>query len=546
MARTASRAPAQRASRFPRYLEVQAGPWNTLNDSLDTYNAAPDVAKRLDNVYSLDGASTLGRPGVVKRGGVAPGTLQAHGQLTTPSGTEITYRIANGVIQTYSWGGDAWTTQVSAANLTTAGITLSTTARCACVNFNGKLVVSDGINKAFQWDGTAGAGGLAILTQASSAWYGMPWVKDAKLFAIQNAGATSRRTIEWSNENDATAGYATASQTWTLGQVSETPLTAGVGLNDAMVVFRERMHQPIIGQVTATFKTSATRASLSENIGTASPFAMAVWNNRIFFIDADGRPQVTSASTGMLYDAAVSTGPDSAPIWKNVREFSKTVDRTKLATKACAAIFPALNLVMLGFPQTTSTHASVWVMIDPLRNVPVSLWSGFEFVCPAQVKDASGVPYVMLGDGSNYSYTYGDLNAGPFDDQLNSGTVAVAHAIEGTPLSPDRDTEAAWTEASLTLRLYSNQTLGVSFRSPNGTTSAQTTYVTGAASFWDSAVWDTSKWSSDATERNVNVGMRTWGRWVAPIITHATVGEQFGIVGITVHGAQMRDDPSVR
>jgi len=537
--------PAVKASRFPKALEVQAGPWNTLNDSLDTYNAAPDVAKRLDNVYSLDGASTLGRPGVVVKGNQAPATtIQAHFQLTTPTGTEITARVTNGVIQTYDWA-STWTTVVSAANLATASVTLSTTARCAVVNYNGKAVISDGVNKPFTWDGTAGAGGLQSLTATSGAWYGVPAVKDAKLFGIQ---ASNRLTIEWSNENSANTGYAGSSQTWSLGQVSETPLTAIVGLNDALVVFRERMHQPIIGNVNATFKTSATRASLSENIGTKSPFAITVWNNRIFFLDADGRPQTTSAGTGMLYESVSTYGPDGAPIWKNLREFAKTVDKTKLATKACSAIFPSLNLVMLGLARTTDTNAGAWVMIDPIRNVPTSLWTGFEFVAPAVVKDTSGTPQLMFADANGYSYIYGDLTTGPYDDQLQSGTVPITHTIEATPLSPDRDTEAYWNEASLTLRLQTNQTVGVGFRTPNGTNTTQTVSVTGNVSIWDNAayVWDTAKWSSDATERNVNVGMGVAGRWVAPIISHSQLAEQFGVVGITVHGARMRDDPSVR
>jgi len=521
---------------------LSAGPWNVLDDSYDIAHAGPSIARRMENIIPLDGGSSISRPGLTKQGAVAPGTIQAQGQLTTATGTEITYRITNGTIQTYTWATSTWAAVVTAANFVTATITISTTALCYCINFNGKLLAHDGINVPWTWDGTAGAAGLTKTTQAA-VWYGMPWVKDARVFAIQNA---TRNTFEYSNINNAITGYATAAFTWAFGQVDETPLTAGIAVNDAMIIFRARSCQAVYGKVTATWSTDGSRAGLSETVGTSSPFGVCERNGEVWFIDSDGRPQVVSARQGPS-GTLISVGPDAAPIWHRLRETLKSVDLTKLSSFV-SAYFAPLDLILLGVQLTNATAScGLWFIIDPLRKEPVATWTGFEFTVPGLVKNASLQPLLMLSaNADKFSYTYADVTNGPWDDALNSGTVAVTQTIEATPMSAERNTEVEWDSLTVVIRPQTTQSLGVYARTPNGSRVAQTITTTGSSALWDVAQWDVDLWSSSSPEVKRTIGLGQSGRWIAPVITHTGLAEQFGLVGVTVAGVASTDNPRVR
>ena len=96
-----------------------------------------------------------------------------------------------GKFYTYNWGTDVFTEVVTAANFTTASITLSSTAKCYAVTMADKMVVTDGVNTPWMWDGTTGASGLTKLTNCP-VLYGRPTVYYAKLFGIKN---TERSTM---------------------------------------------------------------------------------------------------------------------------------------------------------------------------------------------------------------------------------------------------------------------------------------------------------------------------------------------------------------
>src|SRR5688572_19105391 len=107
----------------------------------------------------------------------------------------VNVAVISGEIYTEDSG--IWFKQVSTANLTTAGIVLANVGRVFMVPFNGLMLISDGVNLAFTWNGTAGAGGLVELTNAP-VFYGRPTVYYGKVFGIKD---TERDTIVWSEEN---------------------------------------------------------------------------------------------------------------------------------------------------------------------------------------------------------------------------------------------------------------------------------------------------------------------------------------------------------
>ena len=542
-------APADHAPKFPQRVVVEAGPWNTLDDSQDVTHAKPNVARVMQNVIPIDAGSIISRPGIVKCGAVAPGTIQAHFQLTTPTGTEITGRITNGVIQTLDWSGPTWTTVVTAANFATAVITISTTARFACVNFNGKLLAHDGVNKPWLWDGTSGAGGLTAIT-AASVWYGVPAVKDARVFAIQS---TARNTFEFSAVNDATTGYVASSLTWSFGQVDATPLTALLALNDALIVFRARSCQAVVGKVTATWSTDGTRAGLSQTIGTSSPWSVTERNGEVWFVDSDGRPQVLSAQQGPS-GTVISVGPDAAPMWHRLREGLRTTTRTLVAMAAQHGIaYIPFDVILLSNTTSSDTNPGRWFVIDPTRKEPVATWIGVEIMAPAMVKNGTNVPTLLFGGGKpasaadGFSYYYAtDIILGPWDDAFNAGPVAVVAQVEPTVLATDQSVEVNWDTLHTTVRTFTDQHTSVAIKTTQTTRAGQTVAIVGGAFILGTSLLGTGVLGSDPSERKWTVGIGSQGRGITPIYTHATVGECFGLVRCRAEGTAITDQPRVR
>ena len=128
--------PRAKSRQLPRPKVYTAGNWQGMDDTPDPVAAKPTFVALARNCYIPPrsfGASYLGRPGTTKAGSQLGSSTNRHaqyiGQFTKQDGTEYTVLVFEGEIYTYSWGGDAWTKQVTTANLTTATITLSATAR---------------------------------------------------------------------------------------------------------------------------------------------------------------------------------------------------------------------------------------------------------------------------------------------------------------------------------------------------------------------------------------------------------------------------------
>lgn len=263
--------------RYTRW-DAQASP----SHAYLAYNAILDM--------SGAGSAYRGRPGryrvsSTQLGGGGRGQLVY--QFTKNDGTAYTVAIAGGKFYTLNWGSGAWTEVLSAANFSSASITLSTTARCHAVTFNNQMVVSDGTNTPWMWDGTSGAG-LTKLTNAPVA-YGRPTVYVAKLFFIKN---TDRASIVWSEENDASTGYEAGgySNVWPLIQTGSEGLQAIRGTNDGLYFWRTRSIGQVRGQFNANFATENTLDGVSTLVGTQSPRGVLYYNDTFYFPDQYGRP----------------------------------------------------------------------------------------------------------------------------------------------------------------------------------------------------------------------------------------------------------------
>lgn len=505
-----------------------AGPWLGLRDSLDPItNRDPALASEIVNLYPLEldrPTPFVARPGLTQAGAQlgASGkrTGQWVGQFTKLDGTEYTVAVVGGQgVYTYNWSTAAWSNVVTVANLTTASITLSETARVYTVTFANTLVVSDGVNTPWTWDGTSGAGGLTKLT-AAPVFFGQPTVYYAKLFGIKN---TARSSIVWSEELDATTGYESGfTNVWTLGQTDQDALYAIVGTNEALYYFRAHSSGAISGAVNSEFATDGTREGLSETVGTTSPGGIVYHDARLFLVDALGRPHVARLGAGV------------APVWQDAAETLRGVDRTALAS-VTATFDPTTGLVLYGMPETGQSSPTIALAYNPLRANPVAVWNGWPFTTIGVVKNGEGELVLMHIDSDGYAYRHGLPTSTLWDDELNAGTATVTHTLTTSYLAPDPQHEQRVSRVDVALRIEDGaSSLSLVTETPYGNADAVTATVTGAGSRWGEFNWGEGQWAAYVSEGHAAFGVQQVGRWVRCRFTHAESGESVGLSAATV------------
>lgn len=259
---------------------------------------AQDAFPTADGIYAVRCADNAVSP----TGASASATIQGEVVFEQASGTLLDVLVLNGEI----WGRtpNDFTRRVTTANLTTASITLNSSGRVYLTIFNNTVVVSDGTNTPFTWDGTTGAGGLVKLTNAP-VFYGPPTVFYAKIFGVKN---TERDTLVWSEELAANTGYEAGgfSNAWKLRQSGSGPLHRILGRNEALYYWRARSIGSIRGAVTTDFTAAGVHDDISEEVGTTAPESVLEYEGYIWFVDAEGRPH------------RFAPGGQIEPIWKNI------------------------------------------------------------------------------------------------------------------------------------------------------------------------------------------------------------------------------------
>lgn len=514
------------------------GPYIGVVDSLDpTVIDRRTRARELVNVYPADselGEGLVGRPGCVPMGATGTGAVQRNYQYTKLDGTEITLRVVGGEIEVYDWTTDTWTTAVSAADLSGAGITLSNTARVYCVTFADLLIVSDGAHSPFAWDGTTG-GGLTPLTNCPPL-YGQPTVYYAKLFGIK---ADERSTLVWSEENDPETGYEAGgfNNSWTLGQTDQEPLHAIRGTNEALYYWRARSTGAIVGAANDDFRTSGTHEAVSLTIGTTSPDAVVQAGGSFWLLDADARPQ--RLPIGGRY-----VGEDGGmPPWAACKETVRRIPRDELPD-ASGAYDETTGLVLLGMASLGSTENDRIVTFDPQSGEFTGRWNGYPFRTLDVVKDAALLPTLLHGDASGDSYLHGKPQGDIWDDELRSGTRPIHHVVEAMAFFHDVSGEKFFDRLDITLRLASNMSnVLVDYLTPYGRSAAVRFSATGGFFVLDLSRLGTAL-TQDAMEKHFAVGWEAMGRWIMPRIVHEAVGEQFGFLRWAVTARPASREPS--
>lgn len=315
-------------------ISVPLGPWERVLDTARAGEADPTALRDLADGYIAPDGRVLGRPGMkaLATHPGAPGLAQGIAGMRL-SATDYTFAVVGGVLASYDWSSDAWTT------IALSGVALSSTTPVALVPFFDKLIVSDGVHRPWYYDPASTA--MAYLgMETTLGWYGRPVVRDAKLFGIR--AGTARRTVIWSEEADISIGGNAVgySNLWDLRQTAQEYLTGLVATNNALIYGREHSTGQILGSVNAEFKASGTHDEVSASLGTASPFAMLVTDEgTLWSLTPNGRPYFLRAGAG------------ETPLWLACQNVVATIDRTKLDV-AWALYLDDLDAVAFALPSS--------------------------------------------------------------------------------------------------------------------------------------------------------------------------------------------------
>ena len=554
----------------PKVKRFRVWPMKAVRDALAPQARKPDEVFRLENCYAQDtevGPLIVGRPGFWLLGptgtsgapstsnlGTNDGTrrTQLIHQFTKRDGTEISIVIVEGRIYTLNWSTQIWSEPVSTANLTTASITLSDSALCYAVTFGDTVVISDGVNTPWSWDGTAGAGGLTSLTNAP-VFYGPMVVHYAKLMGIK---ASARGTFVWSEEGLANTGYEAGgyNNAWDFVQTSAEGLTCLAATNDALYVFRANSHTAVIGAITTDFRTTGTREALDPTIGTISPAAVIVIGNAVWFVDQYGIFRRTQVGNGCQ------------EIGHGAREYMKTISGTD---------FPSIQAV-----DDVETGHVRFAVKQPggFDELDTMLWLnredgryasreyGYALSRLGLLKDAAGLPTVIHGGGGNstnaadgWIFAHGHLDQSYWNDGYRNWAQylptwsyaatsnAIVHVIETPPMGYDTALDKMWVRGELSTTMPTNlSAVSLYFTTPNGLSDALTlSNLTGSGTPLGTFVLGVDTLASEAEERKATFQMRQRGRWCRMKLTHSTKSERFAISELALEAVAVSRRPGV-
>lgn len=558
---------------YPAPRRLASGPWVGVRDATDPI-VSPGGAGEGDGVnYLLSavnmylaagpfGRAWVGRPGIVPLGAntsgggiwdtiwdtiwgdlwsttapyavlVGGGTGQAISTWTKADGTRYTIAICGGRFFTLNWATGVWTEVITAANLTSKSVSLSASSRVALVPFAGVLVVSDGVNTPWTWDGTTGAGGVTKLTNAP-VFYGPPRVYYAKLCGIK---AVERNTWVWSEEAQPNVGYEAGgyNNAWTLGLATNANVLTGMAAtNEALIFYRDRSITTVTGALNRDFQTAGTRSSVDETIGTTAPWAVQILSNIVFAPDADARPH------------GVVLGADIQRLWKDCEVISREVIRSSLANAQTVRML-ATNVALMGVGLSSSTDDTLMVF-DLTTGQYMGYWNGLRMDCLGEVIDDTGNPRVAcFGAGTGVPYVFELPSTGTFSDQVSTGTVAISHSVKPRFLFRDLDREIIVDRISFGLGTVGTSQCSIGYDTTRATFDPLSIALaaTSTGGVYDVAVYDTAMYASDQKDRRAEVGCMGMGRWVVPEFRHTVLAETCSVTDCRVTAFEVGADPDI-
>lgn len=527
-----------RSFRRPRMVEAAQISFTGMRDSIDPTTASNRKAFRLENVYPQDPevqGALLGRPGFTKAHSVAVTGTPSIRHITTfvqNDGTRHTVLFAGNKMYELDWGTGTLTDK-------TGTMTLSSTAEIFTVPYKNGLIINDGVNPPYHWDG---ASTITDLTTgdlgAGFVAFGQPVVYYAKLFFIN---AVDRTEIVWSEENSILLGFtggATYNNGWNLIQTNQSPLMALAPTEQALYYFRDDAIGAVLGEVTTNFASTGVQDAISASIGTEAPGSVLVVDRDIFFLDQYNRPQhfpVGGTLTPNFFDDA--------------RETIRLLD-TSEPERHRAVYWPHADLVLFGVESysTSSSDLNQLMAFHRQRREFVGIWTGFDFHALALVQDSTGVDRLAHGSPTDgFMYYHGTPDGTIWSDGLDAGEEGILHVVDGSAIGNSLKYESHWSRLDMLLRELSSLTgATLQLRSPEGTVEMELATLSTGGALWDQALWDQDEWAAGEADVHVTAQFSINGRWLRARLEHDTVNEQFGFMGWQLTGYRRGLNPEVR
>jgi hypothetical protein len=517
-------------------ISLEDGPFTGQVDS-GVYQAGK--LRVAQNVYPQDpmvGERVIGRPGFYQLGGTLPGRLQGFAQFNGAGVGELSVAVSAGRVFRMAAGATTWVEPFTTADMTTAGVALSTGT--AALGFQvgfltvyvggiAQLMISDGVNKPFLWNGSPGSGSLTPMPNCP-VLYGPPTLYQSRVFGIK---AADRLTMVWSETDNPLIGYDIAGgygDVWSVRQTDNRPLSLVIGTNAGLFIARERSTTSAYGDVGPNFSSAATKDAVSGDVGTSFPFSGCVSGTNILLLDATCRPQMHRQG-----------GQGYVPLWHDLRAHVAQSASNMNPQWGQGLVYPPANVALFLVPSTAGTALNQLWVYDLSGSTPVAVgtWSVGDTTGQTTVigmvtlfNSALGqVPTLLVGDTTGHVYALADPNMRTvWNDQWASGTVPIAHAIETGELGYSTKRDKVFDRLDLAGEAPTQQTLSVSVIAPGMSMAAQTVVIPA---------------SSD--DQHVEVGLDAAGRWARVHIDHAVLGEQFGVSALTLTGYPTDDDPPV-
>lgn len=463
----------------PEPQVVVAGPLRGVRDSTRPGTPSADLAQAAFNMRRVSGPNG---GGLAQRAGYGPmglddgdwqevGLSQAILSWINRSGVRQTTLVADGIIYEYDWIASAWVERVDAADLTAASVTLSATApRVSLVPFAGQLCISDGVNELIVWDGSAGDTGISQVANVGP-FYGPLTVYYAKLFGIlqTDTGAGPRGTLVWSEENDPLTGYDVApfNNAWDRPGGQTEPLSAVVGTNEALYVFRGHSTLAITGAVNSDFQTAGTRANVSAETGTFSPWSVRVVPQGVFFVDHEAAPFLARY------------GAELQGLGDDCKNTTDGISRTPELDAAWTVYDDAHSTLLVFVPDevdtTRITRALAFAASD-LQFVGVWRWainaSGerVQIGAVGDVIDADGVHHLAFGVDGETVALCGTPDLGPWADADGiAPDVPIAASVVGPLQFYDLADEVSVRKIEVSVPNSTCESVTVSYTTSRGT-----------------------------------------------------------------------------
>ena len=506
-----------------------------VRDSIDPTTAERRFAQVLQNCYPQEaeiGGGIVGRPGFdalpatpVQLGSGGNRRGQRSYTFTTLAGVAHTIVFVGGELWEYNWSADTFTDR-SANQPTTHA-----TAKIYVDTFADELLVNDGTNTPWMWDGSgSGGGAFTTLTNVPTV-FGPPAIYYAKIFWIVDA---KRSDIIWSEENQPNVGYdsGTFDNRWTLGQTDQEKLYVLKGTNEALYYFRQDSIGKISGRVTPEFRADGTREGVSESVGTTSPDSVIVDGLNIWFFDSNSRLH------------KIEPGGEPIPHWKDMREL---VDRLPQSGRAniSSMYYPRTRMLLFGVQEDGVSENAAVVTMNRETERYSGTWRGFEFSALDLVEDADGEEFIFHLTTDGYVYQHGNPGGDKWNDNFQDTPAPITHIVRGTVLGYNKGLELYFDRVHVVHRTETPMTNVVfDLITPEGRLSNAPSYsASGSANVWGGFDWDDGLWSAGGIETKVTIGVEGKGRWCQPEVRHAETDEEFGFIGWEVEAYPMTEEP---